>query len=351
MNTTFPVRITASDRYDGMLDEVGRRALDCDGKVDAALQLAVTLGATVPLVGAGSTATLWSALATVAAADVTVARVVEPHLDALAILSQAKPSDLDRVAVAEDSTWGVFAAESPEAQLDAAESADGWKLTGTKAWCSLAGSLSHALITAHTGGSSRRLFAVALDQPGVVVREGEWHANGLSAIASGAVDFTTVDAVPVGEDGWYFHRPGFAWGGIGVAACWWGGAVGIARRAFDAARDREPDQVALMHLGALDVALYTARVALATAAETVDDPATDRDAAKIVAHRTRTVAARVSEEVIERVGHALGPGPLSLEPDHARRVADLQLYVRQHHAERDDVALARKLLESRAARW
>ena len=37
--------------------------------------------------------------------------------------------------------------------------------------------------------------------------------------------------------------------------------------------------------------------------------------------------------------HALGPAPLAFDPDHARRVADLQLYVRQHHAERDEAAL------------
>jgi hypothetical protein len=35
------------------------------------------------------------------------------------------------------------------------------------------------------------------------------------------------------------------------------------------------------------------------------------------------------------VGHALGPAPLAFDEDHARRVADLELYLRQHHAERD----------------
>ena len=36
-----------------------------------------------------------------------------------------------------------------------------------------------------------------------------------------------------------------------------------------------------------------------------------------------------------RVGHALGPAPLTGDEDHARRVADLTVYLRQHHAERD----------------
>ncbi|EPR76709.1 Acyl-CoA dehydrogenase/oxidase domain protein [Leifsonia rubra CMS 76R] len=351
MDATLSIKIATSGDNDGLLGEARRQAEACDGEISAGLELAKSLSAGAPQPGDGSTAILWSALATVAAADVTIARVVEPHLDALAIISQARAAGLTGMEAAEDSTWGVFASESPNSQLDAAQSTGDWQLTGTKAWCSLAGSLSHALVTAHTGSSTRRLFAVALNQPGVAVREGEWHAKGLTEIPSGPVDFVTAAAVPVGADDWYLQRPGFAWGGIGVAACWWGGAVGIARRAFSAARDREPDQIALMHLGALDVALHSARVALSAAAELVDDPATDRITAKIVAHRTRTVVARVAEEVIVRVGHALGPGPLSLDPDHARRVADLQLYVRQHHAERDDVALGRTLLDLPSAPW
>ncbi len=41
------------------------------------------------------------------------------------------------------------------------------------------------------------------------------------------------------------------------------------------------------------------------------------------------------ETVIASSAHALGPLPLTADESHARRVADLQVYVRQHHAERD----------------
>ena len=52
-----------------------------------------------------------------------------------------------------------------------------------------------------------------------------------------------------------------------------------------------------------------------------------------------------AEEVIIRAGHALGPAPLALDERHARRIADLSLYLRQHHAERDEAALGRAVLE------
>src|SRR6202020_2542936 len=49
-------------------------------------------------------------------------------------------------------------------------------------------------------------------------------------------------------------------------------------------------------------------------------------------------------DVLARTGRALGAGPLGHDEAHSRAVADLTVYLRQHHAERD---LAR--LGSRAA--
>ena len=69
----------------------------------------------------------------------------------------------------------------------------------------------------------------------------------------------------------------------------------------------------------------------------------------MLAGRVRAVVARAAEEVIVRAGHALGPAPLALDERHARRVADLPLYLRQHHAERDEAALGRAVLE--LAEW
>ncbi|MDQ1528211.1 MAG: hypothetical protein QOH77_1, partial [Actinomycetota bacterium] len=37
--------------------------------------------------------------------------------------------------------------------------------------------------------------------------------------------------------------------------------------------------------------------------------------------------------------------------EHAKRVADLQLYIRQHHAERDDESLGALVAQSGVAPW
>ena len=318
------------------------------GAVGPALEWARDVGRWAPAPGTGVTRQLWRFFADVAAVDVAAARVMEPHLDALAILQQVPETvDLAAIGADDESTWGVFAAEGPGVQLVAREQGGRWLLDGTKPWCSLAGSLSHALVTARVG-ESRRLFAVALRAQGVRADAGPWTPRGLRQIVSAPVHFDGVPAVPVGEPGWYLERPGFFWGGIGVAACWLGGAAGVARALTEAAHRREPDQLALAHLGAVDAALAAGRAVIDAAAADVDDPRAADVSWPVLMLRARNTVADVSEQVLEHVAHALGPAPLALDDAHAARVADLQLYLRQHHAERDDAALGRALLEAEA---
>lgn len=327
------------------------------GRVQPALRWAVEVGRWAPKPAAGHTRELWDLLASTAAIDVGVARVLEPHLDALAIIEQAELSDfpveLDRIDATPRSSWGVYAAEAAGLRLTATADADGWLLDGVKPWCSLAADVSHALVTAYTSEGMRRLFAVNMRAVGVHAAAGPWVSRGLQQVVSAPVRFERAAAVPVGGDGWYLTRPGFAWGGAGVAACWWGGAVGVGRALLRAAHSREPDQLALAHLGAVDTALGAARAALAQAARLVDrhgDGATS-DEPSVIARRVRNVVAAAAEAVLTHVAHALGPAPLALDEEHARRVADLQIYLRQHHAERDEAAQGRDLLAGGGSPW
>jgi alkylation response protein AidB-like acyl-CoA dehydrogenase len=320
--------------------------------VDAALALALDWGRTLAPPGRGATAILWERLASVAAHDLGAARAIEPHLDALAILDQAGDDGIELPAVAAEPscTWGVFAAEGGDPLL--ARSVGGrWLLSGSKPWCSLAGRLSAALVTATLDDGGRRLFAVDLGHPGVHAENEGWAARGLTEIPSGAVRFDDVPSFSVGATGWYLERPGFAWGGIGVAACWYGGAVGLARSLFAAARRPDPDRLLLMQLGAIDAELQGARRALAEAAELVDAGEATGAIGRLTAKRVRATVAGAAEDVLIRVGHALGPAPLARDPDHAKRAADLTLYLRQHHAERDDASLGEALARTEESPW
>lgn len=311
--------------------------------------------------GAGATVALWEHLASLAVHDLSVARAVEPHLDARAILDQAGTTELPE-GVEPAATWGVYAAEGPGPALTATQDDDGWVLDGVKPWCSLADRLDAALVTARTDEGRRGLFAVGLRTAAVEPVDQEWSARGLVEIPSTPVRFRHARATLVADGDWYLERPGFWWGGIGVAACWFGGAVGIARRVHQQVAARPDDRLLAMHLGALDERLEAARLCLADAAAQVDasgavtrhgvDPEDEaaRAAGRVLAKRVRATVARTCEDTLRIAAHALGPGPLTQDAAHAKRVADLEVYVRQQHAERDDASLG-ALLAAGPAPW
>jgi HAMP domain-containing protein len=364
--TNAAVRLSAGGEGPDGLDPLFQAVSASAGNVPALLGLAQEAGKEWPKPGEGNTGLLWELLATVAAIDVAAARVFEPHLDALAILAQAG-HDPSRASGA----WGVFAAEGPGMRLAAESNGSGVLLSGSKPWCSLAQVLDHAVVTAHTDDGGRAAFAVDLRHAGVTCEEPEWVARGLQEIPSGTVRFDRVPAQPLQGTNWYFSRSGFAWGGMGVAACWLGGAVGIARDYRDSLRagrlsGREPDQVALASLGELDRTLTSALQYLAGTAEGIDQrgqvsaeqvPADQgsslqRNAGRITpwsdALRVRGTCAAAVERVLTVVGSNRGPGPLAFDRTYAKRMADLALYVRQHHGMRDDAQLGSLTLKGDA---
>lgn len=319
-------------------NELAEHVLSLDSDISSALTLARSLSYLGPQIGS-RTWQVFSALATIGSVDLSIARAVEPHLDAIAILDQAKTTSHPLGSEAPDATWGVYAASPPGTKVGATYDDGRWSLNGAKPWCSLADQVSHALMTASLDSGGQQLFAVSLRERGVAVSNSDWQALGLRNITTGTVTLADVTAEPVGPPGWYLERRGFSWGGVAVAAVWFGAAAALAGALWSAARHREPDQIALMHLGSCDAALHSALLVLRDAAEAIDNPTTTSAQAEVLASRTRSCVATVAEQVLATVEHALGPGPLAFNVPHLRRVADLTLYVRQHHAERDSARL------------
>ncbi|RBY77192.1 acyl-CoA dehydrogenase [Geodermatophilus sp. TF02-6] len=292
-------------------------------------------GWSVPPPGGGETATRWRALGRLGGESLPLARLAEGHADALAILRELGGPDPGPGA-----RLGVWAAEPPTARLRARRSAAGWRLDGPKAWCSGARTLTSALVTA-TAEDGPRLFLVDLGAGGIAVDPTGWAAAGMRASDTDQVAFTDVPALPVGPPGAYVERPGFWHGGLGVAAVWLGGARAVAaplRRAAGAG-GRAADPLHDLALGTCEVSLAAAEAALQVAAAEVDADPAGLPAARRRALWVRALVARSAEEVLTAVGHALGAGPLAHDAAHAQRVADLTVYLRQHHAERDVAAL------------
>ena len=202
---------------------------------------------------------------------------------------------------------------------------------------------THALVTARVG-DTRPLFAVDLRGPGVTADLGGWKASGMGRSATGSVSVRRGGAPPRwGHPAAYLDRAGFWHGGIGVAACWFGGALKVADALHRAAQRRPLDDLAAAHLGAVDAALAGARWTLDWAPPPRSTPPPDDlDAAVLRARRVRAVVESAATATLDHVGRALGAAPLALDEEHTTAVSDLTVYLRQSHAERDLAALGRR---------
>lgn len=305
----------------------------------------------LPLPGRGRTYERFAGLRALGREDLCLAKVVEPHHDATAILA-----DLGQPAPTAGTLWGVWAAEPPGAGLVATAADGGGRLDGSKPFCSGAGLATHALATASVDGRSA-LYALdvrgAREQGRLELAPPSWVGAGMARADTRTVHLESVPATPVGEPGSYTDRAGFWHGAIGVAACWAGGTEGVAATLLAAARRRRPDPYLLAALGAVTAAVDRGRTALAQAASEIDRAGPEEEPPVLARRRAESVRATVvaaAEEVVTRVGHALGPGPLALDAEHSRRVADLQVFCRQHHADRDLAALG-DLTAAGAEQW
>ena len=321
----------------------------------------------LPLPGSGSGGTLqrWQALAAVGAHNLSLVKLYEGHTDALAILSELGHNDmatpaaeptkpLTNAAATPPQSWGVWAAEMPGSRvIITALNSTTVQLNGEKFWCSGALTVSHGLLTAwHADGTGPQLVRVAMRQPGVSVSSASWGAVGMADSASVDVSFSNAKAYLVGKPGEYLSRPGFWQGGAGIAACWYGGAVGLALALHQAMADtplasRSPFKLAA--LGKVDLALHSTAQLLRSAAQWIDaNPISD---ASSMALRLRLSAEACANTVLMEAGRALGAAAFCRNARFALAAADLPVFIRQSHADRDFAALAERVILTRAGPW
>ena len=283
----------------------------------------------LPRPGQGQTARRHRALCDVGQSDLSVARIIEAHTDALAILEEAgrrgSPASL----------YGVWASDGPASQVMATRLERGWRLEGTKQYCSGTSLVTDALVTAHHGGAVL-MFLVPMNTPGIRVEPSNWASAAMADTATAPVSF---DGVVLAEDAclrdanWYLQRPGFWHGAIGPAACWAGGAMSLIHAARELDR-RDPHTRA--HLGAMEAAAWSLTALLDQAGIEIDqDPGDERHQARRRALMVRHLVERTATEVLDRFGRATGPKLLAFDPQVARQHAALSIYIRQCHAERD----------------
>jgi alkylation response protein AidB-like acyl-CoA dehydrogenase len=298
----------------------------------------------LPLPGMGQTWERFRSLALIGTYDLALARMAEGHADAVSILATAE-------SILPSGAGGVWAADPPNGRVTATRVDQGWRLRGVKRWCSGGPFLDWAMVTAHSP-DGYRLFVTDLRNPGIHIDATTWNAVGMVASATVDVEFDDVvlpGSAAVGDPGWYVDRWGFWPGGIGVAACWYGGAQGLTDR-LQARLHTSSDPHAFAELGAAASLCASMRAHLRSAAnqlDRLDIPASlhplypEAAGTARLAWTVRASIESLTRQTLLHVERGLGPAAITRDERTARLLADLPVYLRQHHGGRDLEALGR----------
>ena len=287
----------------------------------------------MPLPGSGRTADRHRLLMQMGFEDLSYARLAEAHWDAVAILREAR-----REPVA-GAVYGVWASEIPGQGLELHSVDSVCRLSGSKRFCTGAGLIDRALVTVTRPVQQLIELDLRENARHLEIDGSDWKTKAFAETRTSSVEFLSFPVTNyVGEVGFYLNRLGFWYGACGPAACWAGGAKAIV--AYAAGQNKN-DAHSLAHLGAMQADVWALESYLERAGSEIDNEANSRAKAQILALKVRHLIEQACTDVLRRLERAFGPHPLAFDEEVSRRCSELELYLRQCHAERDLEALAR----------
>ncbi len=280
--------------------------------------------------------TLAAALVETARVDLTLARLVEGHADAMRILDQADEQ-------ARPGVYGVWASRSVGTGVAGQFREGRWTVRGELRFASGVELLDRALIPVWVDEGHHQLLDLSLAEGTFTADPSSWRTAAMDASQSWTVHVDTEASInaTVGPQDWYLDRPGFVVGGLGVAAVWAGGAQHLLDLLVRAVHDHPTTAAGLRRLGLVDQAVWEARTAVEQVADRIEGMGNHR--IDIEVSRARMTAAVAAERVVAEAAHIVGPGGLSRNERLIRASQDLGIYVRQLALDADLEARGRRI--------
>ncbi len=286
------------------------------------------------LLAADSAIDLCLILSLIGSADLSVARIFEGHVNAVALVSrygsgpQVQRFSDDVAAGAMSGVWGADDAKG----LRAAPIDGGWRLEGKKILASGAGALTRPLVTA-TSDEGQVIFLLHLNRNERADVSG-WQAQGMRASATGTVDLTGLILTPdqlVGTPGDFMRQPYFSGGAWRFCAVHLGAMEKLVDlfRAHLVSRKRDSDPYQIQRVAQCIASTTTARIWVEKSARCLSQQRLDSDSIVALVNMTRMVTERAALDVLEAVHRGVGLLGF-IRPSPVERISrDLATYLRQ----------------------
>lgn len=361
-------RWSAAGRLSGsLLRGIERRAGDADeGRLDLSadiedLRAAGVLRAALPPSfggeGVGTTAdgarACLSLMRQLGRANLSVARLVEGHVNAVKLIFRYGGSSLCRRVAEEVDAGALLGVWGADATPPVTLTCDGeaCTLVGAKRFASGLGIVAAALVTCRTDDGVQLVLASVKDPARMDI--GAWRMSGMRATASGHYDFSGVrlDAEScVGAPDDYLREPHFEGGVWRYAAAHLGGAEALytlmVQKLGEAKRDGDPHQATRVADAA--IACESARLWLERACEVVECGERPPEHAAAYALLAREAVEAACLTVIDRSERALGTLAHDTASPVERIRRDLSVFLRQAAPDAKRMRAARTLVAMQA---
>ena len=292
----------------------------------------------LPLSGQGETPARLARLMEIGREDLSLAKLTEAHWDAVGILAEAGREPVAGCA------YGVWAAEGPGSTLTMHRNSRGFSISGSKFFCSGSRLLDRSLVTVTEPEQALIDLDLKKNKDAITFDQSFWQTPAFAETETSNAIFLSAklsqDSI-VKEPGWYMSRPGFWHGALGPAACWAGGAAGLVDYAK---KQRRKDAHTLAHLGAMEASIWALKSFLSSAGAQIDQDPSDAVQAQVRALKVRHLIEQACTDILRRFARAYGPYPLAANESISRRYMELDLFLRQSHAERDLETLGDRII-------
>lgn len=285
--------------------------------------------------------------------DLSLGRIYEGHINAISLIENfgtpAQKESFFRDARA-GKLFGIWNSELPSEPLSYRPSDEGYRLRGSKVFCSGASHVHRPIVTAE-GPAGSQMVVLQLNDYELEEDYSYWRPMGMKSSVSCRFDFSGTffgEGQILGGPYDYVREPDFTGGAIRFAAVQLGGAHAAVRATVrhlrSMKRTESPEQNA--RLGRLAILLETGDLWLKGAGRAMDNKSDDGPALMHYANMFRTGVREICEEVLKICEMCVGLQGM-MEPHPLERIhRDLSTYLKQPGPDRALSAVGRTFTET-----
>jgi hypothetical protein len=284
------------------------------------------------------------ALRQLGAADLSLGRLYEGHVNARQLIETHADPDLRADCLAEMDAGLLFGVWGADATPPVA--AEGDRLTGGKRFASGLGHVDRAIVSARSPAGQQLFVVDATDR--ARHEAGSWSMAGMQDSRSGGFDCDGLRGRPLGGPDIYTREPHFLGGTWRIAAVTLGGTTGLLDRAAQVLRHRRQDQAEahLLRLAPVAGRVLNAWPAVLRAGEVASGKAglAAPEEAAVRSLSTRLLSEEIGQQAITAVERSIGLSMFDTADPVGRMARDLACYMRQAARDAFSMKVGRALL-------